>query len=186
MFGFFFLLVWLWWGFTRNYEKKTNAADESGGASPLSFREGWEARERKRKIQVSVRVGERNYKICCGKSAQSRSIKYRRERLWQAQSAASTAYVLLCVSCLCRLGWTVYVWSTVSCMAEAAVESLANGKGTQLLCQPIKYQHWSDIHQTKSLSAKLIDSNFKIVVLATDVPSYTLCFLPVPLTQLII
>ena len=62
-------------------------------------------------------------------------------------------------------------------MAEAAVESLANGKGTQLLRQPIKYQHWSDIHQTKSLSAKLIDSNFKIVVLATDVLSYTLCFL---------
>ena len=67
-------------------------------------------------------------------------------------------------------------------MAEAAVESLANGKGTQLLCQPIKYQHWSDIHQTKSLSAKLIDSNFKIVVLATDVLSYTLCFLAVPHT----
>ena len=107
----------------------------------------------------------------------SRSIKNRREHQWPAQSAASTAYVLLCVSCLCRLGWTVYVWSTVSCMAEAAVESLANGKGTQLLCQPIKYQHWSDIHQTKSLSAKLIDSNFKIVVLATDVLSYTLCFL---------
>ena len=101
----------------------------------------------------------------------TRSIKNRREHQWPAQSAASTAYVLLCVSCQCRLGWTVYVWSTVSCTAEAAVESLANGKGIQLLCQPIKYQHWSDIDQTQPLSAKLIDSNFKIVVLATDVPS---------------
>ena len=56
-------------------------------------------------------------------------------------------------------------------------KSLANSKGAQLLCQPIMYWHWSEIDQTKPLSAKLIDSNFKFVVLAPYVPSKSLCFL---------